>query len=65
MNLYLPLMHNDNDDQGMSKYGVEQDARPFKRASGRTTCPLCGRSCEEEGDLIFCPVHGSAPFEKR
>ena len=50
----------------MEKYGVKQvdRTRQVKEASA-DTCPWCGIALQREGELRFCPVHGSEPFEKQ
>lgn len=59
-------MNNDND--GMTKYAVDESGSDFSR-SGKVAqqdlrCPLCGARCMAEGSVILCPRHGSAPFER-
>jgi hypothetical protein len=52
-----------NDDDGMSKYGVELDPTKVKTSSEQPradACPLCGKELDNGGS---CPVHGTKPCE--
>jgi hypothetical protein len=58
-------MSNDsNNDEGMTKYAVEEERSGGKTASKGVTCPLCGTPAEVYGRVVLCPKHGSAPFER-
>ncbi len=50
----------------IEKYGVDESVNEEdlekKAAAG---CPVCGRKPERRGKLLFCPEHGSEPFEKK
>ena len=53
----------DNDDQGMTKYGVVLDQEKTKEAEvghRPTHCPVCLEKLDKAG---ACPVHGTEPFE--
>lgn len=42
--------------------GVDQETLEKKASNG---CPECGRKdLTKHGSLLFCPVHGSEPFEQ-
>ena len=50
-------------DEGMSKLGVELDDQKTKSASTGDTvnsCPVCLSELDDAG---ACPVHGTEPFE--
>jgi len=49
----------------MEKFAVEEttDQEAMEKAA-TAGCPECGAKCERHGNLLFCPTHGSAPFEK-
>ena len=49
----------------MDKFAVEEttDQEAMEKAA-TAGCPECGAKCERHGNLLFCPKHGSAPFEK-
>jgi nucleoid DNA-binding protein len=51
-----------DNDEGMSKYGVQTDDNKTKTAEEGTTriCPICGKELDDAG---ACPVHGTEPFE--
>jgi predicted RNA-binding Zn-ribbon protein involved in translation (DUF1610 family) len=50
----------------MSKYAVnEQVNQDVMEKAAAHGCPECGAKCERHGDLLFCPTHGSEPFEKK
>jgi predicted RNA-binding Zn-ribbon protein involved in translation (DUF1610 family) len=50
----------------MDKYAVDEsvDQNVMEKAAAQG-CPECGAKCERHGNLLFCPVHGSSPFEKQ
>lgn len=47
----------------MKKYGVDEPTSDKKVASDQSKCPKCGKPLIKEGRLVFCPEHGSEPFE--
>jgi len=48
----------------MEKYAVDEsvDQSVMEKAAAEG-CPECGAKCERHGNLLFCPTHGSSPFE--
>lgn len=50
----------------MDKYAVDEtvDQEAMEKAAANG-CPECGAKCERHGNILICPVHGSAPFEKK
>jgi len=49
----------------MEKFGVDEEPDPKqKKASEHNVCPTCGKPVIRHGKLLFCPVHGSEPFEQ-
>lgn len=49
----------------MKKFGVDETVPSGeKTATSHTHCPRCGKLLIKEGNLRFCPDHGSEPFEK-
>jgi len=52
---------------GMEKHGNVQTPLDEleKSASGKPLCPICGAECEVHGQVVICPNHGTAPFEKK
>lgn len=51
-----------DNDEGMSKYGVELDDNKTKTAGNgpKPVCPRCGKGLDDAG---ACPEHGTEPFE--
>jgi hypothetical protein len=51
-----------DNDEGMSKYGVELDDTKTTTADNKPTssCPRCGKALDDAG---ACPQHGTEPFE--
>jgi hypothetical protein len=50
----------------MEKYAVDETVEQNAMEKAATQgCPECGAKCERHGNLLFCPTHGSAPFEKK
>lgn len=50
----------------MEKYAVDETTEQVdleKRAA--QGCPECGSKLERHGNVLICPKHGSAPFEKK
>ena len=48
----------------MEKYGVSTPQPSGKTASGKPlVCPQCGKAAIQDGSVVRCPTHGSAPFE--
>lgn len=49
----------------MEKYAVDEtvDQVQMEKAAA-DGCPICGSRCLRHGNLLLCPNHGSAPFEK-
>lgn len=42
--------------------GVEQEKLEKAAADG---CPECGAPVTRHGNILVCPKHGTAPFEKQ
>jgi len=56
------------DDDGMSKYGVDEDGSGVKTADAQKGhCPDCGRKLEnaDKTNVLKCPVCGTKPFEDK
>ena len=53
-----------NDDEGMSKYGVDEagTAQEKKASAG---CPNCGGKVEKHGNVLACAKCGTEPFEAK
>lgn len=54
----------------MDKYGAytPTDASQKQASANLNTkiiCPLCHKEAEVLGQVIKCPTHGTAPFEKK
>ena len=49
----------------MDKYGVDEgsDQENLEKHAAQG-CPECGKKLERHGKLLFCPAHGSGPFEQ-
>jgi RNA polymerase subunit RPABC4/transcription elongation factor Spt4 len=49
----------------MDKFGVDEGVDQEKlEKQASDGCPICGRKdLTKHGSLLFCPVHGSEPFE--
>jgi len=49
----------------MDKYGYvpEDEDEGVKTAAAKGKCPICGSDLA--GNPPVCPIHGSAPFEKK
>lgn len=47
----------------MEKFSVQQTP-PAKTSSVEIVCPLCKALAERRGNILICPAHGSAPWEK-
>lgn len=60
-------MSADNtDDDGMNKYGVEEDGSGTKTAEAQEgRCPACGSKLRpaEKNNVAICPKCGTKPFE--
>lgn len=41
--------------------GVDQERLEKQAASG---CPECGQKVERHGKVLYCPTHGTEPFER-
>lgn len=55
-----------HDDEGMEKYGVDEDGSGTKTADAqRGHCPKCGAKLEptDKVNVLKCPTHGTLPFE--
>jgi len=49
----------------MEKYSVSQQSSLVKQsATGAATCPVCGKPAKQEGNVLWCPEHGTEPWEK-
>lgn len=50
----------------MDKFGVDTtvDTRAMEKAAAEG-CPECGAKVTKDGNVMRCPVHGTAPFEKK
>jgi hypothetical protein len=48
----------------MEKYSVSQQAPLDKQSSAKPTCPVCGKEARQEGNVLWCPEHGTEPWEK-
>lgn len=55
-------MKKNEEDQGMEKYGVQEDDESMSKSSS-DGCPTCGKPVEEHGDVKKCPDCGTEPFE--
>jgi uncharacterized Zn finger protein (UPF0148 family) len=57
---------SNQEDEGMSKYGVDEtsgrDQRELEKLAAKG-CPECGKQLTKHGSILLCPTHGSAPFE--
>jgi len=49
----------------MYKYAVDQDVdqEAFEKAAS-DGCPECGAKVIRSGNILRCPTHGTAPWEK-
>ncbi len=47
----------------MDKFGVDEGGEDLEKKAAKG-CPLCGRKPTRQGRLLFCPAHGSEPFEQ-
>lgn len=52
-----------NDDDGMTKLGVELDDEKTKSAAEGGSTPTCPRCLSKLDDAGACPKHGTEPFE--
>lgn len=43
---------------------VNKPASPGQKTSAAVTCPKCGATCQQRGQVFACPEHGTEPFEK-
>ena len=52
-------------EEGMSKFAVDESANQvdLEKVAAKG-CPECGATLERHGNVLMCPKHGSAPFEK-
>jgi hypothetical protein len=49
----------------MEKYSVSQQVQLNKQSSTTgITCPVCGKPAKQEGVVLWCPEHGTEPWEK-
>ena len=48
----------------MDKYAVDEEAVDLEKRAA-DGCPICGQRAERHGKLLFCPTHGSEPFETK
>ncbi len=48
----------------MDKFGVDQGMTPEQQKLAAAGCPICGAKPIRQGNLLFCPEHGSEPFER-
>lgn len=53
-------------EEGMSKLGVDEsvDQTLLEKAASQG-CPECGAKVERHGNILVCPRHGTAPFERK
>lgn len=49
----------------MDKFGVDQGMTPEQQKLAAVGCPVCGAKPVRQGNLLFCPKHGSEPFERK
>lgn len=59
----------EDEEEGMSKFGVDETTNHNqedleKKASAGCPEDGCGKTPERHGNVLICPTHGSAPFEK-
>jgi len=59
-------MTDKNQEEGMSKFGVDEttghDQEQLEKMAAQG-CPECGSKLTKHGSVLLCPKHGSAPFE--
>jgi len=50
----------------MDKFGVDEtvDTSAMEKAAAEG-CPECGAPVARHGNVLVCPKHGTAPFEKK
>jgi len=56
------------EEEGMSKYGVDQNQSQRMEKYASRGCPNCGTRADKlvkYGSVILCPNCGSEPFEKK
>jgi hypothetical protein len=50
----------------MDKFGVDETAdQSVMEKAAAEGCPLCGAAVTRHGNIMVCPKHGTAPFEKK
>jgi hydrogenase maturation factor len=48
----------------MEKYGVDEGLPEELQKLAASGCPECGAKPLRRGNILLCPEHGSAPFER-
>lgn len=56
-------MREDEGNNEMEKYGVDENASLSKQGDTIETCTQCGRDIETHGEIRKCPSCGTKPFE--
>lgn len=50
----------------MEKLGVDESVNQEELEKvAAQGCPECGEPVRREGNILICPKHGTAPFEKK
>lgn len=50
----------------MNKFGVDEDMDSEMAEQAQAQgCPICHSPVKRDGNVVRCPKHGSAPFERR
>lgn len=59
------MSNHKNLDDMMTKYSVQEDRPTGKTSAADAVCPECGRRLKSYGEVLWCPMHGSEPFERK